>query len=107
MAAGLPLEIFAPILAVLKAQQTISGTVEDSTSSPLAREVRLYRYEEFMFDITSTSPARVPYDTTTSNPTSGAFSFTVPADSVQEWVVVCVGEDGENVMAHHRVKVTG
>lgn len=83
--------------------QTISGIVEDYLGAPVERDIRLYRKEEFVIDAAG---AKTPYATTTSNPTTGAFSFTVNANDVTEWVIICVGKgSGENILVHNSVRV--
>jgi len=92
----------SPILFSKVHTRTISGTVKNGSGQALKREVRLYRKEDFTFDITV--EARKPYSTTISDEVTGAYSFTVNEGSKMQWVVVCVGREGENVLAYHHVK---
>jgi len=82
----------------------ISGIVEDYLGNPVARDIRLYRKEEYVID---TAGAKTPYAVTTSNATTGAYSFTVNANENTEWVVVCIGKGGEeNILVFNNVRVS-
>jgi len=92
-----------PVLLGREIQAILSGTVKDGTDNPLSREIRLYRYEDYG---NLGWLAMLPRAVTTSDAETGAFSFTVNESDKMEWVVVCVGEDGENVLAFNHVRVS-
>lgn len=94
--------IIAPSCLLRTPLEVISGVVTDKDGNPAAREVRLYRENDFIYQMET---AKVPYAITWSDPVTGEYSFTVNEGPVREWVVVCVGQEGENVLAHHHVRV--
>lgn len=84
------------------AAKTISGVVTDALGNPISREVRLFRWEDFIFDSTT---ARAPYAVVYSDPDTGEYSFTVNENDHMRWVVMCIGKDDENILAHNHVRV--
>jgi len=72
--------VLAPKLAL------ITGTVEDASTTPAAREVIVHR-NKVDFGIMAK---------TTSNPTTGAYSLTVSANPGDSFRVEAIGAAGEN-----------
>ena len=91
-----------PISVLRTPRGIISGVVKDKDGNPASREVRLWRENDYLYQI---ERSKVPYAITLSDPVTGEYSFTVNEGPVREWVVVCVGQEGETVLAYHHVKV--